>query len=318
MFLLLGVCLAMVAFGLGSALGSLVAWALSPWADSPRSPARTRARLLFWLRLLPTISGLAIMGLVFLPAWLAFEPRDTRESLPIAVAVAAAGTAALLLLGLGRGARAWWSTRRLSREWQGQGQPIDLPGLRVPAYRIAHPFPVVALLGILRPRLFVAEQVLEACEGHELDAILAHERAHLASGDNLKALVLRSCGDVLALAGAGRLERAWSKACEHAADAVAARSSALPEDLASALLKVARLSDLRSLPLPASALHEGGDVAYRVQRLLGVTAAVSSPSILAAWLGLLTIPASAAVAVLHVPALRGVHSLVEQVLRWSF
>ena len=62
-----------------------------------------------------------------------------------------------------------------------------------PAFRIRHSFPVVSVVGILRPRLFIAEQVLEHLSSAELRAVLAHEAAHVSAADNLKRLVVRLC-----------------------------------------------------------------------------------------------------------------------------
>jgi Zn-dependent protease with chaperone function len=80
---------------------------------------------------------------------------------------------------------------RLGRRWLREGRPLELPGAPAAAYRIRDPFPVVSVVGILRSRLFVAEQVVERLSKSELEAVLAHEAGHLAAHDNLKRLALR-------------------------------------------------------------------------------------------------------------------------------
>src|SRR5262249_4310118 len=109
--------------------------------------------------------------------------------------------------------------------------------------------------------------VLDALDGAELAAALAHERAHLRARDNLKRLLLRACPDVLGWTRAGRaLERDWARAAEREADArVAATGAAV--DLAASIVKVARLVPPGARLLPLSALHDGGDVAARVRAL---------------------------------------------------
>jgi hypothetical protein len=90
------------------------------------------------------------------------------------------------------------ATRRLRRLWEQEGRALPLPGSPAPAYAIRHPFPVVSVVGVLRPRLYVAEQVLERLSPSELRAVVAHEAGHLASLDNLKRLAAPGAGDALA------------------------------------------------------------------------------------------------------------------------
>lgn len=312
----LALCLGLVAFGLGSAAGALAACAARVSLGARARPGAA-AGLLLWLRFLPTTSGLAAALLVFLPAWLVYEPRQTSEPLTLSLLVATVTVAAWLLCGMARGAAAWWGSHRLARRWRRLGQPIEIAGGRLPAVRIADPFPVVAVVGLLRPRLFVAEQVLGACDAAELSAVVAHESAHVAARDNLKALLLRCCCDWLSLLPAGRrLEQAWFTAVERKAD-VAASSQAGSVELASALVKVARLARGGALRLPASALHEGGDVTSRVKDLLSprMEDAGRAPGIGVWAMALLPLLAAAA-ALFDARALAWVHRLAETAVRF--
>lgn len=132
---------------------------------------------------------------------------------------------------------------------------------------------MAALTGLFHQRLYLADCVLDSFTSGELQATCAHERAHAASRDNLKALLLRACPDWLALLPTGRdLEEAWSQAAEEAADdATAGEDASRGVDLAAALVKAARLvpPGLRLADAPASSLH-GGTLAPRVERLLGL------------------------------------------------
>jgi Zn-dependent protease with chaperone function len=151
-----------------------------------------------------------------------------------------------------------------------EARPIALPASPVPAYRVHTAFPVFSTVGMLRPRIFVATQVLDALTDDEAAAAVAHEAAHLRARDNLKRLLLRSCPDLLAAFPVSReLEESWARAAETVADARAARGAGgAALDLASAIVKVARLAPVGTPMLPASALHDGGDVAPRVRCLL--------------------------------------------------
>jgi Zn-dependent protease with chaperone function len=227
-----------------------------------------RADALLLIRLLPAMVSVGVIAVLVLPAYVRFEPPDAGESVSAPLGVLAAAAVVVLLAGVVRGARALWATSALERRWRREGEPVSLPGSPVPAYRVRDAFPVLSVVGLWRARLYVAAQVLEALTPSELDAALAHERAHLAARDNLKRVLLRSCPDVLAGTGLGRrLERQWARAAERAADKAAARGGAAV-DLAAGIVKVARLVPAGAGALPVSALHDGGEVAARVRALV--------------------------------------------------
>lgn len=264
------------AYGLGSALGSLLAAAAWRLSGSLRRLSGARgARLLLALRAFPAVCGLTVALLLAAPAFVAHEPMHGEHHEEVGPGLVALGLLGLLpvVLGLARGLRALAATRRLEREWRLRARPLALPGTGLPAARLAHPFPVAALAGLVRQRLYVADCVLESFTAGELQATCAHERAHAASRDNLKALLLRACPDWLALVPtAAELEQAWSQAAEEAADdATAGEDASRGVDLAAALVKAARLvpPGLRLADAPASSLH-GGTLAPRVERLLGL------------------------------------------------
>ena len=103
-------------------------------------------------------------------------------------AAIALGAALLGVVSLGRGAADLAdATTRLRRCGWPTAEPIDLPGATIPAFRVATAFPIVAVVGVVRPTLVVARSVLEACTADELAAIVAHEQAHVAQRDNLAA-----------------------------------------------------------------------------------------------------------------------------------
>jgi len=240
--------------------------------DPDRLPAGARARGLFLLRLLPAgLSGLVVLGLV-LPAFHRFEPRGSNETLPVSLVVLAAVGALFTAVGFARAWRTAAATRRLHREWSARARPLAIAGAPVPTFRLASEFPLVAIVGLFRPCLFVSDRVLAACTPGEIEAIVAHESGHLAARDNLRRMVMRCCPDPLALSGTGAgIDRDWCEAAEEAADDCASRAEAARAvDLAGALVKVSRMLPSGAVATgPASAFYRGDGVERRVRRLLG-------------------------------------------------
>jgi Zn-dependent protease with chaperone function len=261
-----GLCLSLLAFGVLSLLLSL---ALRPLIRRAATGLWTSEALLA-LRFAPTAFAALVAGGVLLPAFLRFEPRDSSEEIGWAMLLPAAAALAMIAAGALRGARALVAARRLQRRLAAGALAIDLPGAPAPAFAIDHEFPLVALVGVFRPRLFVARRVLEMCTPDEFAAILAHEAGHLERRDNLRQLLVRSCPDLLAFTAAGaRLEDAWEEACDRAADDRGARGGRR-DDLAAALVKVARAvpGPLRTAAIPYMAFSRSDAVAVRVRRLL--------------------------------------------------
>ena len=320
-FALLGASVALAAFAAATVLASAAlgaAWPALAWMAG-RTPPSARARLLLALRSLPAALGAIAATALAATAWMGLEPRLAPESL--GAPLAAAATAGLLLLAVAarRAWRSWRAGRDLARRWMADGVPVRLPGVTLPSYRIAHPWPVVCVVGTRRPRLFVAEAVLESCTPEEVASVLAHESGHVAARDNLKRLFLKLLPDVVAWLPSGRaLERAWESASEAAADARAAGAcpgAAL--DLAAALVRVARLAGSGAwVELPARALLDGGSVAPRVRRLLEDEPAASGRArLVAAWALLLALPA-ALLLFSHEPSvLRAVQQATEVVVQ---
>jgi Zn-dependent protease with chaperone function len=305
-----------------TALSLLVALALPRFEARPGgSPAR-RASTLFCFSLLPALSGLAVALGLALPAWLVHEPRGTNETAgPVLVALAAAG-AALVAGRAGAALLDQWRTWRLVRRWSATGRP--LAGLPLPATRIPHEFPVAAVFGLVRGRLFLADRLLIALSPEELEGVVAHEVAHRAARDNLKRLLLRASPDVLALTGLGaRLRQAFEDAAEAAADGRAcARVS--PLVLARTLLKVASLVPPgQRLDAAVAALHRDGALSARVLALVAAqeradaggvaltrTGRRAPPGLAAA----LVAAALAALAVASDSSLRTTHALLESLV----
>ncbi len=115
----------------------------------------------------------------------------------------------------------------------------DRPGAAV----LDHPTPVAYCLPGLRSRLVISRGVLDVLNPSELDAVLAHERAHLCERHDLVVLPFVAWGATLPvpirswLPGILRSQRAVAELIEMRADDIAARQCGA-EHLAAALQAV--------------------------------------------------------------------------------
>jgi Zn-dependent protease with chaperone function len=277
-------------------------------AGDRRAPA-DRARRLFLLRVLPAIAAATAAFGIALPIFLWFEERGTHEAVSVTMAAVAIGGGFLLARGAWRAAAAYRSSVRFVRDWQMRGRRIDELDLPMPAFAVDESFPIVAVAGILRPRLFIAERVLRECTAGEIAAMVMHESAHVAARDNVKRLLIRACPDALGTPVA--LDRAWSAAAEEAADAAAAGDNpSVRLDLAQALIHVARLATPRA-PQLASAFYLGGSIDARVRRLVDPPADSPRPR----WTGIAAAALTLALVVTVVLAAPALHRVMESAVR---
>ena len=277
MYELLGISLGLAALltvNAGASFASAGLWRL---IKSPlqRCSASTRAEFLFAFRVAPLLISTMFVAGFLVPAYLLHEPYATSEVVSGKLAMLAGISAVGVLLAVSRGIRSGLATRRLLRAWLHGAEPITLTGVAIPTFKLRHEFPVLAVVGTFRPRLFVAEQLLTTLTQDELHSAIAHEAGHLSARDNLKRSLLRGCGDALLMIPCGRsLDRAWAVTAESAADEFAAHtSSSAAVNLAAALVKVARMVPKGSRAhVPVAAFLVGNEedrgIKARVRRLL--------------------------------------------------
>ena len=233
---------------------------------SARASATARAWTIAAYRLLPAAAAFGITAFILGPGYYRHEQRGEPENAGLVLALCAAGGVLILLRSAARAARGILSTRALRRAWIAASRPLDIAGSGMPAFAIDSPFPLVAVLGVFRPRLFLSTSVLRACSPGEIAAIIEHERRHASAGDNAVRLLMDAAPDALGFSRApGALAAAWHHAAEHRADEAAARRL----DLASALVRVARMAGDARPMVPASALYRGDSIEDRVKRLVG-------------------------------------------------
>lgn len=280
MYFLIGISLLFGCFyavHLAASFASVVAWRLLE-RRAAKWRARLRSDVLCTLRLMPLVLAATVSLAFVLPAFLAFEPWVSTETVGLKLAIIAVVSAAGLVAATARIFASWWRTQRLVKSWLKGSSPEVIDGFDIPAYRIEHEFPVLAVVGIFRPRVFVAEKVLAGLEEDELRASIAHELGHIAARDNLKRVAMRVCSDLLVLPFTKRIDVAWSEAAEAAADSAAAtRSAAL--DLASALIKIGRLApEGCDYKLPAGAYLIEPDDASLAGRIEALVAIAGQPA----------------------------------------
>jgi Zn-dependent protease with chaperone function len=330
MFILLGISILLAALLSFNSLASVCVAGLWRVAGGGTRgwTAVNRARLLFWLRAFPTCLGGACVLILIAPAYLELEPRTTTEGVSVKLGVIAAASAFGIALAVIRSFAAWRATIRLSADWLAHAEPISIPQVGIPAYRIEHQFPVIAIVGVLRPKLFVGDKIFEALTVAEISAAVLHETGHLAAHDNLKRALLRACRDLVLVFPSGKsLDNAWTGASESAADEHAARQGrTVALDLASALVKISRLIPAGTRPaMPAGAFLVSVDetlgVKARVRRLLQIAsgdgaAATQDPVVanFVVWslLGLLLF--GIALTITNPQVLATVHELIEHVV----
>ncbi|HEY6478271.1 MAG TPA: M56 family metallopeptidase [Polyangia bacterium] len=232
-----------VAFVLGSGGLWLAGWLPEASDDAPSAEAtsgallETRAWRRLWMVVLP-----ALLAFATLLGWGLQEPAQTDEPLrPLVVAVAAP---AVLLW-----ARALW------RAWRALRRP------RLP--------PPLATIGIMRPRIVMAEGLSRALDSRALEAALAHERAHVRHRDPLRIWFAQLATDLQwpSPFARRRLGR-WLGSLELARDEEARRDGAPGADLAAAIVGVAKLGAGGSGGAIAALGGADGLFARRIHRLL--------------------------------------------------
>jgi len=279
MYELLGICVMLAALALLNACASLavaIVWRLlAPLVVS--FSARTRADLLFMLRIAAPVWAAIAIALFLIPSYIGYEPRVTPEVVSKKLAALAMLSVASVTFALWRVIRSWFATIRLTKKWLLRSERMDLPGIDIPTFRITHAFPIIAIVGTFRPRLFIAHEVLLSLNEEELAAAIAHECGHLAARDNLKRTLLGICRDTLVLVPFGRaVDRAWAECAEGAADEFAAQQSrATALNLASALVTIAKMVPAGAradVPLGAYLVGaEAQGVKGRIKRLIEIS-----------------------------------------------
>ena len=272
------VCLALACFflvhlALASGVSILAPWILSV---ANRMHPRFAAGVLFCARMFPLAGAVLAVAGMCVPSYLWLEPEGPVEEVGRLCLGAAALAVAICGVSIGRGLRAVALSIRFERDSKHFGRETWFAGETTPVVVVDGAAGLLALTGILRPRLVISQEALSVLSAGQLAAALGHERMHKTSRDNLKRLLLLVAPDILPFRsplanGLKALVRGWTRSTELAADDGAvggdSRRSVL---LAEALVRVARLgSATLQSPLMTSLVAEDCDLEARVERLLG-------------------------------------------------
>lgn len=276
MYFLLGICVILAFLLMLNVLASVSASLLWRLVSKriKQLTSRKQAEIIFALRTFPVAAAVFFVMVFVLPAYLLFEPEDSGETVSVQLAL----IAFVCLTGVGiaslRVCRGLSLTRKLTKSWLANSQQADLEGVNIPVFRMKHPFPVMAVVGTLRPQMFIAEQIFDLLSPGELRAAIVHEYGHVHARDNFKRACMRICRDMLVFPVGRPLERAWADNIEAAADehVAAAGGNIAALDLAEALIKLARNVPANSrpaVPLGSFVMGTGeADIRFRVRRLL--------------------------------------------------
>ena len=235
-----------------------------------RSRAKLASSFLFAYRLAPlALASLAVL-LFCIPSYLWLEPPASTEQVGLPCLILAVLGAAICLWPFARVGRVLVDSARFNNACQANGRQASFRGASSPVWVVPHMSPLLAVSGIFRQKVFVSSDVLRTLSHSELSAALRHESAHRLWRDNLRRMLILAAPRALpASRGLARVERAWSKFTEWAADDLAvAGDPRLAVSLASALVRVARLGSAAPHPIFLSSLVEGCELEERVERLL--------------------------------------------------
>lgn len=232
-------------------------------ALAERRSSNSAARILLGARLFPTTVALLVVAGICVPSYCWLEPRTNSEEVGFLFLAAAFLGALDWIFAVRRGLSAVIFSKRSARHLERAGG-------------------TVALAGIIRPRLLISPDVIQSLSEPELAAALSHERAHAASHDNLKRLLilLAPCGvPRRILRGVSALETAWAKYTEWSADdCAAAGDPGRALSLATALVMVARMrAPLQTPPLVTLLVADAADLEIRINRLLSGPCPTDNP-----------------------------------------
>jgi Zn-dependent protease with chaperone function len=313
-------CLAMASFFLVYLVTSLLVSLHAPRAirRANRSSPKFAARFLLALRLLPFTFAAGIALGICVPSYLWFEPELFDEQVGLSCLVLTMSGLGVCGAAVARAIRAGARSAMFARQCRRSGHEMVVAAQFPPTFVLEGSPPVLALTGIVRPRIVISENIFEALSGEELSVVLRHECAHRTSRDNLKRLCIFLAPGIMPLLGGGRaLERAWNTFAEYAADEEAVGGDVSRSlVLASALVRVARFGSMRGpATLATPFVGEVSDLAARVDRLLTGTRCESARRV--SWLKATSVvlAAGCAVAVIFQPAtLRFVQSMLERLV----
>ena len=218
------------------------------------------ADVLFLMEISGIAAAFASVLLFVVPGFMAWEPRDTEEKIPVWVI----SLAVVIVFAIGR------TFYRLGRDLH---HKFSTHGYQ----------PLVAVHGILRSRLVCSDKAREVLTDEELDSVLRHENAHVVRHDNLRELMARFAAYLRpSFKFFDEIVQMRRRFTEYAADSEAVNDENAALNLAAALVHLARhvptnidtASFCISSAIPDASVSV---IAARVERLLHFNPRAHSP-----------------------------------------
>ena len=297
-------CYFLLSVGLRLMVNSLAPFCIR---TAERMQARAAAMALFALGIAPFAIAASLVLAVCAPSYLLFEPDAPHEKAGwLCMGLSTLGFITLSS-SLFRGVRALGASIRHARKLQTAALPRVIAGSHR-VLLIDSDVPVLAVIGVFRSHLVVSRAVLETLSPLQLSAALRHEEAHVESRDNLKRLIMLCVAPK-------RLQEAWARITERAADDTAAGESERRRlDLAEALVRFAKIPMAPPPPLVTAFASDASDLALRIDRLVGSGISGAAPRLrIPALMFLLS--ACTLVVVYGLDSLHTVHQALEHLVR---
>lgn len=186
----------------------------------------------------------------------------------------------------------------LSRSLARVGQQIPLDAARF--HECAFPATYSSVLGLRRLRCVLSREFVASAAAEELDAVVAHEAAHIRAGDVWVTLLVSAlCCLFFLLRPVRLLAHRWREEAELACDAAAIRVTRRPLALAAAILRASGMpvslpEQKRALPTVAMSFTDESSCSAgkRVERLMAQADSASPAEVpesaLKLWSGWLT------------------------------
>ncbi len=276
-YLLRLLCLCFASFFIMHAAAALLVWIGAPAAlrVAEHSKPGFAAKFLFVFRMFPSALTLFLVVGFCIPSYVWLEPLASGEKVGFACLTAAALGFLVWILSAFRVGFSLLRTSRYMSSCERDGQEIAVEGERAPVLVVKRQAPVMAVAGLVRPRLIVSRSVLHKLTREQREAAFRHEEAHQASRDNLKRFLYLLAPDAFPfISGFRKIEKQWARYTEWAADDHAvAGDSQRALSLAAALVSVAKLGVNHQPAFLLSSLYsslvtDDEDLAVRVDRLL--------------------------------------------------
>jgi Zn-dependent protease with chaperone function len=224
----------------------------------------------------PATAGFLALGFGLVDLWvLAGSTAACLQAAPILarhsflLPLVCGGLLARALIAGSRIAVDLWRSRQLTRAFRDLAPATSRGYSVLPIER-----PQAIVLGLVQPRVYLSQGLLEAVTGDELAVVLAHEQAHVERREPLRR-ALTSVGLLFHLPGIARLiEQELTRTQEITADAAAARLVGDPMHVAEALVRFGRFRSAG----PAAVEFSSGHLESRVRELLDPRPHVAGPS----------------------------------------